>query len=122
MRTPSVKIVNRSPSAAMTMSVIRVNNQQDLRQLWTLRSGVPGRLPAPEAVLAAHLLPTKGLIQQGQKSSWSAFATSQQAFHQSLPERTWPGESVRADVQRIAAGMSATSCAGNVAGRAAGPS
>ena len=85
----------------MTMEI---NNQQDiLRALDTD--------PAFREAVRRHLL-TDDLINLPEK--FAAFATSQQAFNQSLREDV---QSVRADVQRIAADVG--DLKGNVAGRAA---
>ena len=85
----------------MTMEI---NNQQDiLRALDTD--------PAFREAVRRHLL-TDDLINLPEK--FAAFATSQQAFNQSLREAV---QSVRADVQRIAADVG--DLKGNVAGRAA---
>ena len=85
----------------MTMEI---NNQQDiLRALDTD--------PAFREAVRRHLL-TDDLINLPEK--FAAFATSQQAFNQSLREDV---QSVRADVQSIAADVG--DLKGNVAGRAA---
>ncbi len=83
---------------------MEINNQQDiLRALDTD--------PAFREAVRRHLL-TDDLINLPEK--FAAFATSQQAFNQSLREDV---QSVRADVQRIAADVG--DLKGNVAGRAA---
>ena len=92
----------------MTMEI---NNQQDiLRALDTD--------PAFREAVRRHLL-TDDLINLPEK--FAAFATSQQAFNQSLREDVQSVredvQSVRADVQRIAADVG--DLKGNVAGRAA---
>ena len=83
---------------------MEINNQQDiLRALDTD--------PAFREAVRRHLL-TDDLINLPEK--FAAFATSQQAFNQSLREDV---QSVRADVQRIAADVG--DLKGNVAGGAA---
>ena len=90
---------------------MEINNQQDiLRALDTD--------PAFREAVRRHLL-TDDLINLPEK--FAAFATSQQAFNQSLREDVQSlredVQSVRADVQRIAADVG--DLKGNVAGRAA---
>ena len=83
---------------------MEINNQQDiLRALDTD--------PAFREAVRRHLL-TDDLINLPEK--FAAFATSQQAFNQSLREDV---QSLREDVQRIAADVG--DLKGNVAGRAA---